>query len=272
MPFINKDADISIEQLPPTFTTGFRDKAAKWYINLAYSGWSPEAARTEAAKHAIEELEADYIFAVSQDQLYVLPRYDNPADLRWTEQAGDEFYQLFNEAQRTGEIPNDSNADDWRPITVKGDNYFQFVRGDDPLNVLTDTNGEPVRFRPKTFIELAREQQGQVNRDAERQAEHDVSRAFTRKMKMVEWVINQRSRRDQGLSFDYRLSQIDDKIKPEHVEWYRRNHRQRIGLTGSVPVFHKRNKDIEPQEPPMLGIDPLNYQTPESLLNTVGAM
>lgn len=260
IPFVNRDAEISLEELPPTFTTSFRDKASRWYVNLTHAGWSPQAARDTAAKNAIQDLEADYIFAVAQDRLYVLPRYDNPADLRWTAQSGEEFVGLFDKAQKAGNIPDTTSADEWRPITVKGDNWFQFVHADDPLNVLTDSKGEPIRFRPQTPLEMAREAQAELERRATQQAARDTDRVMMRKLDMVEWVIQQRRRRDNGQSYDHRLEQIDDEIRPEHIEWYR-GRRPNPWMTfrrREIPADERKELGLPPsEEPPLIGIDPI---------------
>ncbi|MFP4146059.1 MAG: hypothetical protein ACLFV3_13055, partial [Phycisphaeraceae bacterium] len=189
------DAKIEVGDLPPTFSSRFRKRAGETFITLREAGWPAERARKEAAERALDGLRRDYLFPVMHDQLFVLPRYDNPADLQWTESADEEWRADFEQLRQEGRIDEDASFEDWRPITQPQTLGVLFAQVDDPLTILTDQQGEPIRWRPRTLDEQAREEAEDRQLDAAVQAEKDGVRVARRKRRLMKWVLHNRKLR-----------------------------------------------------------------------------
>lgn len=207
MPYLNRDVKVDTTQLPPAFLGDFTKKATVYYAGLVDSGWNKEQAKTEASKRAFDDLQSDYIFAVTTtqanwfgrawddnmrrirgvsnfvtlgavdpnpalatDRLVVMRRYDNPPDLKWTETSSKEWFDDFTALQEKGDIPDDHSFDEWQPKTMPNTYGFMFVRPDDPGEFLTDTTGKPVVWRPKTAGEKIADAKAEQQKMAEAMA------------------------------------------------------------------------------------------------------
>jgi hypothetical protein len=178
MDFLFPDKTISLDDVPPNFRATFRDKAAEAYAQLTASGAATgDTAREMASRQALKAMRSDFVFAVHNDHLFVLPRHNNPAHIDWTPTATQEWEEMAEELQggelvainpndpdnimvdidpmggpigpsTTFERPNEPKIDsdidinEYRPKTVPGRAGYAFVHVDDPLNYLTYREGQ----------------------------------------------------------------------------------------------------------------------------------
>lgn len=261
------DKAVDLGDVPPTFLADFKDKAYKYFVGLTAAGYGTESAKAQASKQAFDDLRPAYIFANHNDRLYILPRYDNPQGaIDWTSSATDDWSQDFATLQRDGAIPKDYSFDDWRPITRKGALGILFANIDDPLNVLTGTDGNPIRFRPRTMNEIADEAQAVQEERAQGQAMADTARSRQRQLRLMDFVVTNRAKRDAGQSYDGRLNLIDKKISDANVAWFYANKADYIPPAIITPIVRpphplpgqsttpEKYRNIKPEIPPFVTI------------------